>query len=175
LTRARAWDIDGEIAHEFAREMHRVSGIEVTAVDDVRDAALGSDIVVTATSAQTPFLQSDCVSPGTFIAAVGADSAQKSELAPTLLARSKIVVDVLAQSETMGDLHHAIDSGLVSARDVHAELGDLVVGRKSGRSNALEITVFDSTGVAVQDVASAAWVYRRAIAAGAGTFVSLGK
>jgi ornithine cyclodeaminase/alanine dehydrogenase-like protein (mu-crystallin family) len=174
LTRARAWDIDGERAREFAREMRSALGIDIAAVADVREAVPGSDIVVTATGAQTPFLGSDCISPGTFIAAVGADSAQKSELAPSLLAHSKIVVDVLAQSATMGDLHHAIDSGLVCAHDVHAELGDLVVGRKSGRTNAHEITVFDSTGVAVQDVASAAWIYRRAVAAGVGTFMSLG-
>ena len=129
---------------------------------------------MTATSAQTPFLTTECVSPGTFVAAFGADSPHKSELAAELFAGSKVVVDVLAQCMVMGDLHHAIDAGLVTAADVHAELGDLVVGRKSGRANPEEITVFDSTGVAIQDVASAAWVYQRAIAGNVGTFVSLG-
>jgi len=174
LTRAKAWDIDAERACDFAREMRHALGIEVTAVADVRDATRRSDIVVTATSAQSPFLGKDSVSRGTFVAAVGADSAQKSELTPDLLANSKIVVDVLAQCVVMGDLHHAIEAGLVGAENVHAELGDLVVGRKSGRTNAHEIAVFDSTGVAVQDVASAAWIYQRAIAANVGTFVSLG-
>jgi alanine dehydrogenase len=174
LGRVAVWDLDRARAGEFAREMGGALGIEVAAFADVADAAYGSDIVVTATSALTPFLGNDCISPGTFIAAIGADSAHKSELMPSLLARSKIVVDVLAQCATMGDLHHAIEAGLVSAGDVHAELGDLVIGRRSGRTDALEITVFDSTGVAVQDVASAAWIYRRAIAAGAGTFAAIG-
>jgi len=174
LKRALAWDTDLEKAWEFAREMQEALGIEVTAVQDVRDATRRSDIIVTATSAQTPFLTNDCVSAGTFIAAVGADSPHKSELAPELLARSKIVVDVLAQCVVMGDLHHAIDAGRVTSADVYAELGDLVIGRKPGRTNPEEITVFDSTGVAIQDAASAAWVYQRAVARNVGTSISLG-
>jgi ornithine cyclodeaminase/alanine dehydrogenase-like protein (mu-crystallin family) len=174
LRYVRVWDMDVEKAREFAGEMHEALGLEVTAVPTVRDATWGSDIVVTATSAQTPFLTPECVSPGTFVAAIGADSPHKSELAAELLAGSKIVVDVLAQCVLMGDLHHAIDTGLVTSADVHAELGDLVIGRKPGRRNPEEITVFDSTGVAIQDVASAAWTYQRAIARNVGTFIPLG-
>jgi alanine dehydrogenase len=174
LGRVRAWDIDVEKAHEFAREMREALGLEVTVMPTVREATWGSDVVVTATSARTPFLTGACVSRGTFVAAVGADSPHKNELTADLLAGSKIVVDVLAQCVAMGDLHHAIDAGLVRAADVHAELGDLVIGRKPGRTNADEITVFDSTGVAIQDVASAAWVYQRAIAGNVGTSISLG-
>src|SRR6185369_9640338 len=116
----------------------------------------------------------ECVSPGTFVAAVGADSPHKNELSADLLAGSKVVADALAQCVVMGDLHHAIEAGRVRVDDVHAELGDLVIGRKSGRTNADEITVFDSTGVAIQDVAAAAWIYRRAVAANVGKFVSFG-
>ena len=174
VRRVLAWDIDPEKAREFAREMHEALGLEVTAVRHVRDATAPSDIIVTATSAQTPFLTAACVSAGTFVAAVGADSPHKNELTPELMAGSKIVVDVLAQCAVMGDLHHAIDAGLVTAADVHAELGDLVVGRKPGRTNPEEITVFDSTGVAIQDAASAAWIYQRAIAGNVGTSISLG-
>jgi ornithine cyclodeaminase/alanine dehydrogenase-like protein (mu-crystallin family) len=173
LRRAKAWDIDPDRARDFAREMSSELGVGVTAVGDVRDAARDSDIVVTATTATTPFLGSGCIVAGTFVAAVGADSAQKNELTAELLAHSRIVVDIIAQSATMGDLHHAIEAGLVGIEDVHAELGDLVTGRRSGRADADEITVFDSTGVAIQDVASAAWIYRRAIAAEVGTLVSL--
>ena len=129
---------------------------------------------VSATSAQTPFLTKEDVSPGTFVAAVGADSPHKNELSADLLAGSKVVADALAQCVVMGDLHHAIEAGRVRVDDVHAELGDLVIGRKSGRTNADEITVFDSTGVAIQDVAAAAWIYRRAVAANVGKFVSFG-
>jgi len=174
LRRALAWDIDMENARRFAHEAQAAHGLEVVAVPTVREATSGSDVIVTATSAQTPFLTPECVSPGTFVAAVGADSPHKNELSADLLARAKVVVDVLAQCAVMGDLHHAIEAGRVSAADVHAELGDLVIGRKSGRTNAEEITVFDSTGVAIQDVAAAAWIYQRAVAANVGKFVSFG-
>jgi len=174
LDRVFAWDIDIEKARAFAREMERALAIQVKAVADLRDASLRSDIVVTATSAQTPFLTKACVSAGTFVAAVGADSSNKNELAPELLAASKLVVDVLTQCIAMGDLHHAIDAGLVTSADVHAELGELVTGAKPGRTNREEITVFDSTGVALQDAASAAWIYQRAVADNVGTSMSFG-
>lgn len=173
ITRAKVWDADIAKAREFAREMHDVLGISVTPVKTLRDATWQSDIIVTATSAQTPFLTRECVSAGTFIAAVGADSPHKSELVPELLVDSKIVVDILSQCAVMGDLHHAIDSGLLTSANVHAELGDLVTGRRLGRTSQEEITIFDSTGVAIQDVASAAWVYERALASNVGTSVSL--
>lgn len=174
IGRVAAWDADAGRAERFASEMRASLGVEVVAVPGLRDATAHSDIVVTATSAQAPFLTRDCVSEGAFIAAVGADSPHKSEIAPALLAGSRVVVDSLAQCAAMGDLHHALDAGVVTPSHVHAELGDLAVGRKHGRSDATEITLFDSTGVAIQDAASAAWIYRRAIDASVGTSVSFG-
>ena len=110
----------------------------------------------------------DDVRDGTFLAAVGADSAEKQELDPRILARAKVVVDSLEQCAGIGELHHAIATGLVTNADVHAELADLVAGRRPGRETAEEITVFDSTGTAIEDVAAAAIVYERAVAAGLG-------
>ena len=107
--------------------------------------------------------------PGTFIAAVGADSEDKQELAPQLMASSKVVTDVTEQCETIGDLHHAIAAGAMRREDVHAELAEIVAGRKPGRQREDEVIIFDSTGMALQDVAAAAIVYQRALAAGRGT------
>lgn len=174
LKRAFAWDIDAEKARRFAEDMERALRFEVTAVRRVEEATRGSDIVVTATSSRMPFLTKACVSAGTFIAAVGADSPDKSELDGELLAASKIVVDSLAQCAVMGDLHHAIESGRVRSTDIHAELGDLVSQRKDGRTASEEITVFDSTGLAIEDAASAARVYQRALAANVGIRLALG-
>jgi alanine dehydrogenase len=174
LRRALVWDIDRAKACAFAAEMRPVLGLDVAAVPEVRDAALPSDVIVTATTARAPFLTGDMVRPGAFVAAVGADSPDKNELAPELMASATIVVDVLAQGATMGDLHHAIDAGVVTTEDVHSELGDLVIGRKPGRTTPDEITVFDSTGAAIQDVASAAWIYERAIATRVGSSIALG-
>jgi len=108
-----------------------------------------------------------------FIAAVGADSPHKGEIAPSLMAKAMIVADVHDQCAIMGDLRLALASGLVAPGDVHAELHELVAGRKSGRSSDAQIILFDSTGTALQDVAAAALLYERAAKA-PGLSVALG-
>jgi alanine dehydrogenase len=113
------------------------------------------------------------VQPGTFIAAVGADSEDKQELDPTLLTQATVVVDSLEQCATIGELHHALEAGLLTRAAVHAELGQVIAGRRPSRASAHEITIFDSTGTALQDVAAAAMVYERALVAGAGTTLDL--
>jgi alanine dehydrogenase len=85
------------------------------------------------------------------------------------------VVDSLEQCATIGDLHHAIEAGIVTRADVHAELGEILAGRKRGRASAEEIIIFDSTGTALQDVAAAARVYEKAVASGRGVAFDFGK
>ena len=151
LDRIFAFDSSGDAAANFAEEM----GAEAV------PAPVFADIVVTCTPSRVPFLNQ--VRPGTFVAAVGADSEDKSEIAPRLMATSKIVTDVTDQSRSIGDLHHAPDA------KVYAELSEIVAGKKRGREHDDEVIIFDSTGMALQDVAAAAIVYERAIAAGRGT------
>jgi alanine dehydrogenase len=128
-----------------------------------------SDIVVTCTSAKRAFLTPDLVRPGTFIAAVGADNADKQEIGPALFASARVVVDSLEQCAEIGDLHHALAAGAITRDGVHATLAEIVTGRKSGRADAREITLFDSSGLRLQDVATACALYRRALATGVGT------
>ncbi len=108
-----------------------------------------------------------------FIAAVGADSPDKQELDPATLVRTKVVVDLIGQAATIGELHHAIDAGVMTREAVHAEIGQIVAGQRPGRTSDSETFVFDSTGTALQDVAAAALVYERALAAGAGKTLAL--
>ncbi len=162
LERVFAYDVDAAEAQRFAETLSREFEIEIIAVDDLAEAAQASDICVTCTTAREYFLRREHISPGTFIAAVGADSEDKQELEPALLSDSKIVADILEQSATIGELHHALKDGCVSRGDVHAELGEIVAGNKPGRTNDDEIIVFDSTGMALQDVSAAAIVYERA-------------
>ena len=108
-------------------------------------------------------MRKEHVSPGTFIAAVGADDKHKQEIDPALMASARVVVDSLDQCCAIGDLHHAIEAHVMTRADVHAELGQIVAGLKTGRTSDDEITVFDSSGTALQDVAAAAAVYRRAL------------
>jgi alanine dehydrogenase len=174
LQRAYAYDADPERARSYAREMSAALDIDVAAVETVAEAAAGSDVCVTCTPSRRALLFAEQVRPGTFVAAVGADSADKQELDPRLMAGGVVVADILEQCATIGDLHHAIAAGVLSPDAVHAELADLVVGRKPGRRSADEITIFDSTGTALQDVAAAAVVYEKAMERGAGLRVALG-
>jgi len=105
--------------------------------------------------------------------AVGADNPDKSEIAPPLMAEAKVVADVLEQAAAIGDLRHAIAARAMTISDVHAELADVLSGRRPGRDSVDDITIFDSTGTAIQDVAAAALVYRRAAADGAARSVTI--
>lgn len=173
LDRILVWDRDPERARAFA-EVERGAGLVVEAVGDLEGACLASDVIVTCTTARAPFLQASFVRPGTFVAAVGADSPEKSEICPGLMARALVVVDVLDQCMVMGDLHHAVAAGVMGRHDVHAELSELVSGAKTGRDYDGQITLFDSTGTALQDVAAAALIYQRAVEAGGSQGVRLG-
>jgi ornithine cyclodeaminase/alanine dehydrogenase len=129
---------------------------------------LESDIVITCTTANKFFVTPAMVRAGAFIAAVGADHPDKQEIAPELMARATVVTDLTEQASRIGDLHHAIAAGAMTAGDVHAELGEIVAGLKTGRVDEQEVTIFDSTGTGLLDVAAAIAVYRRAQEAGAG-------
>jgi alanine dehydrogenase len=170
---AFCFDERAEAARQFAADLSAELGVPVTAARDLRSAAQASDIVVTCTPSKHPILFLAFLKPGAFLAAVGADSEEKQELDPALMAAATIVTDVTEQCAAFGDLHHALASGLVKREDVHAELGEIVAGRKPGRRSAEEIIVFDSTGMALQDVGAASVVLDRARAAGRGIAVDL--
>jgi ornithine cyclodeaminase/alanine dehydrogenase len=173
IERAFAFDANAAVAERFAEQMSTALGIDVIGVASHSDAARKSDVIVTCTPARSPFLGPDDVSPGTFIAAVGADSHDKQELDSRLLASHKVVVDILEQCATIGELHHALEAGLMKKSDVYAELGEVVTGGKPGRASADEIIILDTTGAAIQDVAAAAAAYERARERGIGTVTKL--
>ena len=173
LVRAYAVDKDHARAVTFAREMSSALGFEVSAITHLDAAARASDICVTCTPSREPILGAGAVRPGAFVAAVGADSELKQEIHPALMASSAIIVDMLEQAATIGDLHHALAAGAVTTADVRAELGQVVAGARPGRRSNDEIVIFDSTGMALEDVAAAAAVYERAVQAGRGVRVDL--
>jgi alanine dehydrogenase len=168
LGRGYAYDIDAQKAKAFAARAEKAIGIRIEAVADLATAARESDIIVTCTTAKRFFLTREMVRPGAFIAAVGADNEDKQEIEPALLASSKVVTDVTEQAARIGDLHHALAAGAMAAKDVHAELAEVVAGHKPGREHDEETTIFDSTGTGLQDVAAAIAAYRRAIDSSAG-------
>lgn len=175
LWEVNAFDADSSQAQRFAAEMTTELGIAVRAAADLESAARASDVCVTCTPSKQPYFKKQFVRPGTFIAAVGADAPDKQELEPAVLVGAKLVTDVTDQCATLGELHHALEAGVLSRAHVHAELGEVVAGRKPGRTTADEITIFDSTGMALQDAAAALVVYEKAMRTGAGLRVKLGE
>ncbi len=174
VERIFAFDSDPAQARRFADQMSQERGLTVEPVEDLCAAVRASDVCITCTPARSYLLRAEDVRPGTFVAGVGADSEDKQELDPRLFARARVVVDSLEQCAAIGDLHHALEGGVVTRASVYAELAELVAGRKPGRTSPDEITLFDSTGIALEDVGAAIVVYERALERNAGVRVDFG-
>lgn len=169
LEKVFAYDAKVAQAQSFANSLSNELGIEVSFVEDLQKAVGQSEIVVTCTPSKQPFLEKRFIRPGTFIAAVGADSDEKHELEASLLAENRVVVDVLDQCASIGELHHALQEEVMTPEDVYAGLGEVIAGVKPGRTSSEEIIIFDSTGMALQDVITATIIYEKAVKNQVGT------
>jgi alanine dehydrogenase len=161
LKKIFAFDSDEQKAQGFAEQLSEELDLAIYPTKDLKTAIQQSDICITCTPSKKPFLLNEYLSPGTFIAAVGADSEDKQELEPSILFSHKVVTDITAQCVLIGELHHAVK--LKKDFHAYAELGQIIAGEIEGRTSDEEIIVFDSTGTALQDIASAAIVYEKAI------------
>jgi alanine dehydrogenase len=168
VRRVFLYDLDSSRANALALQL-RQDGTEVRTVSDFREVIGESDVCVTCTPSRRFFLHLSDAHPGLFIAAVGADSRDKQEIEPALLAAGRVVVDDLEQCATFGDLRYALENGSMTRADVAATLGEVIIGARPGRTNRDDVIVFDSTGTALQDVAAATVAYERALARGVGT------
>jgi len=120
------------------------------------------DIVCTLTPARVPFVKMEWIAAGTHINAVGADAAGKEELEPAILKEAMVVVDDLRQASVAGEINVPITNGIFAIDEVYGTLGEIIVGRKQGRKDRNVTTVFDSTGVAIEDLAVAKLIYEKA-------------
>ncbi len=148
----RCYDLAQKNAEEFAKEMS-TRECSVQPFSSPEDAIKGADVVVTTTPSEKWIVSSDWIEPGMHISAMGADTKGKQEIDPALFDRAKIVVDSMVQCKELGEMQHALD--LVEKGGVHAELGEIIAGDKPGRSDDTEITLFDATGIAFQDLVTA--------------------
>jgi alanine dehydrogenase len=162
LKQVFAFDSDPAAAESFAGALTDQLNLAIEPTRDLRCTLERSDVCVTCTTATEFFVRKEDVPPGMFIAAVGADDSHKQEIDPALIASAKVVADSLEQSCTIGDTHHAIAAGLMSRADVYADLAEIVAGKKPGRTNDGEITIFDSTGIALEDAVAVVAVYEKA-------------
>lgn len=155
---------------EFAELVRDEMGIDATAADTSADAVSDADIVITATKADDPVFDGRELSPGTHVTAMGRYHPYKQEIDDYTVANATYVPDLRDRAkQDAGAFLHAVNEGVISENHIHAELGDVVVGRATGRTSDEEITVFDSGGTAIETVAAANLVYRRAVEAGLGT------
>jgi alanine dehydrogenase len=152
--------------------MADIASCEIRYEDKVEDVC-DCDILVTTTPSRKPLVKAQWVKEGTHINAIGADAVGKEELEPELLIRSKIVVDDIVQALHSGEVNVPLSKHYISENDIHAQLGEVITGLKPGRTSEEEITIFDSTGLAIQDVASAHLVYERAVIEGLGRQVRM--
>jgi alanine dehydrogenase len=162
------FDRHQEHAQAFAAEVAAALGVKVRATSTAAEAVTGQDIVVTTTPSRTPVVAREWVSPGTHINAIGADAAGKQELDPAILIAATVVVDDWAQASHSGEINVALARGELTPEQVYGSLGDIVAGKKPGRVAPEEITVFDSTGLIIQDLALGLAVYQRAKEKGLG-------
>jgi alanine dehydrogenase len=146
----------------FKEEMEKSIDCEISPRKSIKDVC-DCDILVTTTPSRGPIVMDEWITEGTHINAIGADAAGKEELDPNILKRAKIVVDDIPQASHSGEVNVPLSKGLISEKDIFCELGEVITGGKKARTRDSDITVFDSTGLAIQDVATADMVYRKAV------------
>ncbi|MGR9423719.1 ectoine utilization protein EutC [Rhizobium leguminosarum] len=170
IREARIWARDADKAQSVAADLAGKLGFPVTAILDARGAMTGADLIVTTTPSETPIIEAGWLEPGQHLTAMGSDAEHKNEIDPAAIASADVyIADSLKQTRRLGELHHAIDAGLVAADAVFAELGQIVAGRAPGRTRNDQITIADLTGTGIQDTAIATLAFARAGAANAGT------
>jgi alanine dehydrogenase len=169
----RVWSPRPASRDRFVADM-RGHAPSLTAAASAEAAVRGADIVVLVTSSPTPVLEAGWVAPGAHVISVGACRPDQREMDPALVAGARLVVDSRAAALVeSGDVVLGVAEGRFGVAHVTGELGDVVRGALAGRQSAEEITVFKSLGMAVEDVVAADLVFRRAVAAGAGTELTL--
>jgi ornithine cyclodeaminase len=170
----RVWGRNKDRVAEYVRDMKNFIKAKIVPAASIQDAVKGADIVVTATMATKPLIKGEWLSKGAHVTAMGSDSPEKQELETSVLGMAdKIVVDSLTQCARLGEVHHAIEDKTITEKDVHAELGEVLLGRKPGRESDGEITVCDLTGIAVQDVVTSQMVYERALKKKIGSYIKV--
>jgi alanine dehydrogenase len=142
--------------------------LRLTGTTDVRTAVTDADVIVTGTHARSWLVDDAWVKPGAHIAALGADLKGEQELDPRILLRARVFVDDIRQCREDGEINVALSEGLLAEADVAGEIGKVIAGQLEGRQSDDQVTVFDSTGIALQDSATVPLEYERAVAAGVG-------
>ena len=156
----KIWQFDSKdtYAPAFRDWVKKTFKVETIISPDIDEVTTSVDILVTTTPSRTPLVNT--VSPGTHINAVGADAQGKQEINPKILKRAKVVIDDWAQASHSGEINVPLSRKIITQKDIYASLGEIAAGKAKGRTSEEEITIFDSTGLAIQDVSCAYTVYK---------------
>lgn len=150
----KIFDIDREKMHKFKESFKNLFDNRISLANSVDELAKTSDIIITATTSSRPFIKKGVVRPGTHISAIGAYTPEMAEIEPELVASSKLVVDSReAALQEAGDIIQAIKMGFMTSNNIYAEIGEIIAGKKLGRTTKEEITLFKSVGLSIQDAA----------------------
>ena len=165
----RVWSRSQHTLDSFVRtQQPKYSTFRIRTSTNLEELVRGADVVVTVTPARGPFVKDEWISPGTHIAALGADKGGDQELDSKILQRARIFVDDIRQCRTDGEINVPLSQGIIKEQDIIGEIGTVIIGKKAGRTSDKDITIFDSTGIALQDSATIPLEYERAVAAGVG-------
>jgi alanine dehydrogenase len=167
------YDIQKEKAEEFSKRMREELEINITSVETLEDAMKETDILTTITPSTIPIIKNEWINNGLHINAIGADAPGKEELDPTILRRSKVIIDDWEQASHSGEINVPLAKGVINKDMIWGEIGEVIAGLKEGRQSSKEITIFDSTGLAVQDAATAWLVYNKAKEKQLGEFIEI--
>jgi len=176
LEEVKVWSRTKQTREDFLDQTKKQYGKQIgrlVSVERAEDAVRGADIVVTTTPSKAPILLDDWIKSGVHINCIGADAPGKQELDPAIMKRAKIVVDDWEQAAHGGEINLSLSQGILKREDVWAELGQIVAGLKQGRTNNEEITVFVSSGLAIQAAVTANVAYKKAMAHGLGQMMEL--
>lgn len=157
---------------EYERYARRCDA-EFIAVENIEAAVGQADIIITATPSREPMIRQEWVKPGTHITCIGADMEGKQEIDEQLFAKGRVFVDDVGQAVRVGETEIPVKKGIMTEQEIAAEIGNVILGRAAGRTTPEEITIFDSTGIAIQDLLTATHILKVADERGAGTIVDL--
>ena len=161
IEEVKVFDLCKDTSLRYAKQMGAKLNINIHPVETI-EAATEADIVVTTTPSTRPVVKREYIRPGTHINAIGADAKGKQELEPALLKGAKIIIDDIEQAAHSGEINVPLSQGQLKIGDIYASLGEVATNMKKGRENDEEITIFDSTGLAIQDIICAKLVYEKA-------------
>jgi alanine dehydrogenase len=173
ITKALVYDAIPEQSKRFGEEMNKQFGIPVVPADNAQKVVENVDILVTSTNSKTPIIKDEWVRSGLHITSMGVSAPGSQEIPTETFKRSKLVVDDYPQTSVMGGINVPVTQGLLKKEDVFAEIGEIIIGKKLGRTLDSEITTFVTSGLAIQDIAVARLTYEKAKEEGMGKIVRL--